>query len=114
MTTRFGVWYDGGGFDCGWLAEEHNHGRQCRAEYPTLEAAEKVVEREAYHDKETVFLAAPLDVEHEELFKKARRVFNQGRLSRAKAELDRAQLALDESPDPRPTAYDRLLDEDDP
>jgi hypothetical protein len=58
-------------------------------------------------DKETVFYVAP----HETLFKTVRRMFK-GRLERAKSELERAERALDNSPDPRPTAFKRLLDED--
>ena len=112
--SRFGVWYDEGGLDCGWLAEEHNHGRQYRIEYSTLEEAEACAERQRYYDKNTVFYAAPLDMDHEELFKKVRKIVNSKKLKDAERKLERAKAAVAADDEEKRTAFEQIFDEDDP
>lgn len=112
MSERFGVWYDDGHMDVGWLAEEHNHGRQYRAEYLSMAEAEEVAARQRAYDKDTVFYPAPLDSDHEKLFKTVRKLANMDRVKRAEMELERAKRAVkseeDDDPDPRPTAWERV------
>jgi hypothetical protein len=88
---RYGVWYDDGRMDFGWLAEEHNHGRQYRAEYLTLEEAQKVAERQSYYDPETVWVAEPIDGDDEERFKRVRQIAGKLRVKRLESELARAK-----------------------
>lgn len=110
--SRFGVWYDEGGVDCGWLAEEHNHGRQYRIEYSTLEEAEACAERQRYYDKNTVFYAASLDTEYMAMFDRVRKIVNANRLKEAERRLERAKAAVAEDDKERRTAFERILDDD--
>lgn len=109
---RFGIWYDDGRMDFGWLAEEGRHGRQNRIECDTLEEAQKLGERQAYYDHETIFHAASLDSEHTAMFKKVRRMAKEKRLERAKKALDDAEASLKGEKDDRKTAYERILDDE--
>jgi hypothetical protein len=108
----YGVWYDDGHIDCGWLNHEGGHGRPYRAEYSSLEDAHAAAEREAEHDKKTVFYAADVDTEHEKLFKIVRKLVNAKRLARAERELQRAKAAIKEDDEERRTAFERVLDDD--
>jgi hypothetical protein len=112
MKNGFGIWYDDGRMDFGWLAEEGRHGRQSRIERLSLEEAQKIAERQALYDKDTIFQAAPLDSDHEEMFTKVRRMAKERRLESAKKALSRAEEALADANADRKTAYDHLLDDE--
>jgi hypothetical protein len=111
-VSRFGVWYDGGGLTFGWLAEEHNHGRQYTAEYSTLEEAEQAAAHERFYDKTTVFYAARIDSDREALFKYVRKLWNRRRLTRAERELVAAKTAVNEDDEKIRAQFERALDDD--
>jgi hypothetical protein len=110
-VSLFGIWYDDGRIDFGWLAEESRHGRPERAEYLTLEEAERNAEmHRKWYRHRTVFYPSPLNVDEEALAKTVHKMALRGRIERAEAELAQARAALDdeESPKPRPTAWERV------
>ncbi len=115
--AKFGVWYDDGKLDGGWLAEEGRHGRTHRGEYFTLEDAREVAERQSHYDPDTIFYAAPLDSDHEKLFKIVRKLAKEKRLSKAEKELKAAKKSLahdDDDPEELPpTSFERVLADDD-
>jgi hypothetical protein len=91
--VNYGVWYDDGKLDYGWLAEEHNHGRQYRAEFLTLEDAEDAAARQRAYDPETLFFAESIDGKDEERCERIHRAANRHRVARLEAELKLAKKA---------------------
>lgn len=108
----FGVWYDGGGLECGWLAEEGRHGRSYRIERSTLAEVEETAERQSTLDPECVYVAAALDEDHEKLFRRARKIVNRRRLDKAKRDLQSAKSAVKNDDEDTRSAFERTLDDD--
>lgn len=108
---RYGVWYDDGSLDVGWLAEEHNHGRRYRLECTTLEDAETVAERQRAYDSETLFVAQPIDGKDEARLLKFREQAKQIKISRLEREITRLKALDGEPPVKGKTSWERI-DED--
>jgi predicted outer membrane protein len=109
--ARFGIWYDDGRMDFGWLNHEGRHGRPYRAEYLSLEEAQRAAELEEQYDKKTVFYATDIDADHQKLFKTVRDLVKRRRLERAEAELESAKAAM--GTNARKSAYQHILDDED-
>lgn len=110
--SRFGIWYDDGHIDCGWLAEEGRHGRQYRIERSTLEEAQEIAERQQQYEPETAFVAASFDEGHEALFKRVRKIVNRRRLEKAEGDFKRAKSAVAEDDEDTRTKFERTLDDE--
>lgn len=84
---NYGIWYDDGHLDFGWLAEEGRHGRPYRYETDDLEEATRKAQVQTERDLDTIFVVEPLsDNPHDHtLFKRVRRLANEKRLRRAEA-----------------------------
>ena len=96
----FGVWYDDGHLDFGWLAQEGGNGRVSRAEYFSLEEAERAAEmHRTFYKDGTVFHAAEIGTDEEKLAKRVHKLAMQERVRRAKSELARAEAALEDVDD---------------
>lgn len=91
----YGVWYDDGRMDFGWLAEEGRHGRQHRAEYYSDEEAVRVADREQRADASMVFFAEPIDGQDQERFKRIRKLAKAKRIGRLEAELEAVKKSED-------------------
>lgn len=90
----YGVWYDNGRIDFGWLNYEGKHGRPYRAEYSTLEEAQEAADLEAKHDSKCVFHASLIGVDEKKLFKTVHKLARAMRLELAEREVRRARAAV--------------------
>ncbi len=109
---KFGVWYDDGRLDFGWLAYEGRHGRSYSLEVPTLEEAQEIADREAQYDKETVFYAADKEADHTEMFKTVRKIVNRRKLEKAERDLKHAKAAVAGDDEDTRKKFERALDDD--
>jgi hypothetical protein len=112
MRSGFGVWYDGGGFECGWLAEEGRHGRSYSIECSTLEEAQQVADRQTALDADCVYVAAAFNEDHEKLFRRARKIVNRRRLEKANSDLQRARAAVKDDDEDTRSTFEKTLADD--
>jgi hypothetical protein len=96
--SRYGIWYDDGRIDLGWLHFEGSHGRPQRCEYDTVEEAREEAVRQGERDMTSVFEPLALDTDDRECSRIVSRIAKQARVRRAEQELGMARqvLALEE------------------
>ena len=82
---NYGIWYDNGRIDFGWLSEEGSHGRPYRYETNDLEEAMAKARFQTEHDKNCVFFAEPIDGDATERFKRVHKLALEKRLRDAEA-----------------------------
>jgi hypothetical protein len=73
QAVRWGVWYDDGHIQLGFLNFEGSHGRPYRMEFDTEEEATEKADEENAHDKDTYFVAMPLSGDVSERLREVRR-----------------------------------------
>jgi hypothetical protein len=89
----YGVWYDDGNMDFGWLSEEGRHGRDHRLEYDTLEEAEVMAKdmrtSHLWRDEKfrAIFSAEPIDGDARQRFKRIRALAKEHRIKLLEAEI---------------------------
>lgn len=82
-TVNYGIWYDDGRLNFGWLAEEGAHGRPYRYETDDLEEATRKAQVQTEHDINTIFVPEPLNSDSRALFKRVRRLAWEKKLRKA-------------------------------
>lgn len=113
MSSWYGIWYDDGRLDFGWLDDVGGNGRPYHAEYESKEEAQEVAERERKHAPGTVFYPALIDTNQKELFERVRKLAHALRIQRAERELERAKTAAGVHSNMQPDDQIALVDLDD-
>lgn len=88
MTTTYGIWYDDGRFQSGWLHQESGNGRSDRYEVTDLAEAQAYAKAQGEFDKTTLYFAEPADGEYRERFRRCKRAALEHRLERALTEVE--------------------------
>lgn len=93
---KYGIWYDDGRIDFGWLGEEGRHGRDHRFETDDLQEAERSASTHALMEQATIFSVEPLNGDSLERFKRVRRLAYENRLQKAEALVRDLRRLLDQ------------------
>ena len=71
---KYGVWYDDGHVDLGWLNFEGGNGRVYRFEFDDEAEAQERADHEAFVDKKRVYVPMPLSGNFLERVERARKL----------------------------------------
>lgn len=95
MTT-YGIWYDDGHIDSGWLHVEGGNGRSSRWEHYDRAMAEEYakVQRDR-NDPSTIFSVEPIDGESRERQYRCRKLALEHRLARALKSVEEIRASID-------------------
>ena len=92
---QYGIWYDDGEMDFGWLAEEGRHGRDHRLECDTLAEAEAVAKIERSRARDVVFSVEPVEGLATEIYKRVRKLAKENKVKCLEAHISRVRAQED-------------------